>query len=204
PRDAVAARERLDGLAALVADTEGLAPGREDELRSERERLRHVTELASGSAAAVAALAGEDERGAADFVAEAERAVAPLERLAPELAAAGESLRAAELALRETASDLRAFLDALEAEPGRLEQVEGELERLADLRRRYRAESYAELLERAVTARSELEAIAGGHDPAAAAGDALAAAQAEVDRLHAALRAVRAKAPPAFAEAVAQ
>src|SRR6266550_477936 len=48
-RDAVAARERLDGLAALVADTEGLAPGREDEPRSERERLRHVTELASGS-----------------------------------------------------------------------------------------------------------------------------------------------------------
>src|SRR3989442_438279 len=69
-RDAVAARERLDGLAALVADTEGLAPGREDELRSERERLRHVTELASGSAAAVAALADDDERGAADFVAE--------------------------------------------------------------------------------------------------------------------------------------
>src|SRR5438067_1989403 len=59
-------------------------------------------------------------------------------------------------------------------------------------------------LERPVAARSELDAIAGGHDPAAAAGDALAAAQAEVDRLHAALRAVRAKAAPAFAEAVAQ
>ena len=203
-RDAVAARERLDGLAALVADTQGLAPGREDELRSARERLRHVTELASGSAAAVAALADDDERGAADFVAEAERAVAPLERLAPELAAAGESLRAAELSLREAASDLRAFLDGLEAEPGRLEQVEGELERLADLRRRYRVETYEELLERAAAARSELDAIAGGHDPAAAAGDALAAAQAEVDRLHAALRTVRTKAAPPFADAVAQ
>src|SRR5690242_1615560 len=170
-RDAEAARERLDGLAALVADTEGLAAEREEELRAERGRLHHVTELATGSAAAAGALSGEDERGAADLVAEAERAVAPLERLAPELAAAGESLRAAELTLRETASELRSFLDALEAEPGRLEQVEGELEDLADLRRRYRVATHAELLERADAAREELAAIADGHDPAAAAAE---------------------------------
>jgi len=202
-RDAQAARERLDGLAALVADTEGLTAEREDDLRAERERLRHVTELASGSAAAAAALSGDDERGAADLVAEAERAVAPLERLAPELAAAGESLRAAGLALRETASELRSFLDALEAEPGRLEQVEAELETLADLRRRYRAASHAELLERAAAAREELDAIADGHDPAAAAAEALAAAEAEVARLHAALHAARTEAAPRFADAVA-
>jgi DNA repair protein RecN (Recombination protein N) len=202
-RDAEAARERLDGLGALVADTEGLTPEREEELRAERERLRHVTELASGSAAAAAALSGEDERGAADLVAEAERAVAPLERLAPELAAAGESLRAAELTLRETASELRSFLDALEAEPGRLEQVEAELEALADLRRRYRAGSFAELLERAAAAREELAAIADGHDPVAAAAAALSAAEADVARLHAALHAARTEAAPRFADAVA-
>src|SRR6185437_11852117 len=85
-RDAVAARERLEGLAALVADTEGLVAGREEELRAERELLRHVAELATGSAAAIAALAGDEDSGAADLTAQAERAVAPLERLAPELA----------------------------------------------------------------------------------------------------------------------
>jgi len=203
-RDAAAARERLDRLAALVADTEQLERGREDELRGERERLRHVTELASGSAAAVAALAGDEERGAADLVAEAEGAVAPLERLAPELAAAGESLRAAALSLRETASELRSFLDALEAEPGRLEQVESELEAIADLRRRYRAGSYEELLEQAASARAEVDAIAGGHDPVAAAAEALAAAEAEVKRLHATLHDARAAAAPAFAAEVAR
>jgi DNA repair protein RecN (Recombination protein N) len=203
-RDAQAARDRLNGLAALVADTEGLTAGREDELRAERERLRHVAELAGGSGAAAAALSGDDDRGAADLVAEAERAVAPLERLAPELAAAGESLRAAELALRETAYELRSFLDALEAEPGRLEQVESELETLADLRRRYRAADHAELLERAAAAREELAAIAEGHDPAAAAAEALAAAEAEVARLHAALHTARTEAAPRFADAVAQ
>jgi len=109
-RDSAAAQARLDGLRALVADTEGLEPGAEDELRTDRERLRHVTELAAGAAAAVASLAPDDGDGAADLVAAAERSVAPLERLAPELAAAGEALRTAELQLREAASDLHGFL----------------------------------------------------------------------------------------------
>src|SRR5947208_9549074 len=54
-RDAAATRDRLDGLAALVSDTEGLAAGQEEELRAERELLRHVAELASGTAAAITA-----------------------------------------------------------------------------------------------------------------------------------------------------
>ena len=203
-RDAAAAQARLDELAALAADTEGLGLGREDELRAERERLRHVTELADGAAAAIAALSGEDDVGAADLASTAERAVAPLERLAPELAAAGDSLRSAELVLRETASDLRAFLDSLEAEPGRLEQVEADLDRFADLRRRYRAQSFDELLERAAAARDELAAIADGLDPARAAAEAVAVAEADVERLHGELRATRTKAAPSFADAVAQ
>jgi DNA repair protein RecN (Recombination protein N) len=203
-RDAAAAQARLDELGALAADTEGLEPGREDELRAERERLRHVTELAAGVSTAIATLSGEDDAGAADLVATGERAVAPLERLAPELAAAGESLRSAELSLRETASELRAFLDSLEAEPGRLEQVEADLDGFADLRRRYRAQTFDELLERAAAARAELASIADGHDPARAAAEAVAAAQSEVERLHAELHRARAQAAPAFADAVAQ
>jgi len=203
-RDAAAAQARLDELGALAADTEGLEPGREDELRAERDRLRHVTELAAGTAAAIAALSGEDDAGAADLAATAERAVAPLERLAPELAAAGDLLRSAELSLRETASELRSFLDSLEAEPGRLEQVEADLDRFADLRRRYRAASFDELLVRAAAAREELAAIADGLDPARAAAETVVAAEAEVERLHAELSAARGKAAPAFADAVAQ
>ncbi len=203
-RDAAAAAARLDELRALAADTEGLEPGDEDGLRVERERLRHVTELALGADAALSALSPEDGAGGADLVAAAERAVAPLELLAPELAEAGEALRSAEVSLREVASGLRAFLDALEAEPGRLEQVEGELDRLADLRRRYRAQTYAELLEHAGRARQELAAVAEGRDPARAAAEDLAAAGAEVERLHAALRSARREAAPRFGRAVAE
>ncbi len=202
-RDADAARARLDELSALAGDTEGLDAGLEDDLRADRERLRHVSELAEAAATAAAVLTPEEGAGASDLVVRAERAVAPFERLAPELADAGAALRQVEFQLQETASELRGFLLSLEAEPGRLEAVEAELDRLADLRRRYRAQTFAELLERAVAARAELAALEEGHDPVRAAEQALASAQAEVARVHAQLRQGREAAAEPFAAAVA-
>ena len=201
---AVAVEARLAELRALVEDTNGLEPDAEESLRSERERLRHVTELAEGAAAGAEALAPEDGEGAAGLVAGAERAVSSLEHLAPELARAGDELRDAELRLRETASELRGFLTTLEAEPGRLEQVEAELERIAETKRRFRAQTYEELLGRAAEARAELEAIDRGFDPAAAAAEALATAERNVQRLAEDLRKARREAAPRFAAEVAQ
>jgi DNA repair protein RecN (Recombination protein N) len=190
-------------LSALVDATEGWQADAEATLRAERERLRHLTELAEGTAAAAEALAPDDADGAATLVAAAERALAPLERLAPELAHAGDELRDAELRLRETASELRRFLTSLEAEPSRLEHVEAELDRIADARRRFRAESYEELLAGAAAAREELAAIEDGYDPAEAAAAALAEAEREVERLTDELRAARGAAAPRFATKVA-
>ena len=200
---AEAEEARLQGLRALVEDTEGLDPETEDELRAERERLRHVTELAAGAAAAADALAPDEGEGAAGLVGSAERAVSPLERLAPELARAGDELRDAELRLREAASELRGFLTTLEAEPGRLEQLEADLERITDAKRRFKAETYADLLARAAQARTELEAIDEGFDPAAAAAEALAKAESAVERLATELTAARRESAPGFAQAVA-
>jgi DNA repair protein RecN (Recombination protein N) len=202
-RDADAARARLDELRALADDTDGLEREEEDDRRAERERLRHVSELALAASAAAEALTPEDGGGASDLVASAERAVAPLERLAPELASAGDALRQAELQLRETASELRSFLLSLEAEPGRLEEVEAELDRLADLRRRHGVQTFAELLDHAAAARAQLEALEDGHDPVRAAEQALEAARADVARVHAELRSARQAAAEPFAAAVA-
>ena len=152
---------------------------------------------------AVETLAPDDGDGASGLVAIAERAIAPLGRLAPELARAGDELRDAELRLRETAAELRSFLAGLDAEPGRLEQVEAELDRIAETKRRFRCTDYSELLARAAEAEAELDALAGGVDPAAAAAEALAAAQREVDRLASELGAARAAAAEPFAAAVA-
>ncbi len=202
-RDAAAVQARLDELQALAEDTDGLEAGREAELRVQRERLRHVTELAAGAAEGAAALAPDDGDGAADLVAAAERALQPVEHLAPELRTAGDALRQAELQLRETASELRGFLGSLDAEPARLEQVETELDRLADLRRRFRAETFAELVDRGAEARAELAELDGGLDPAGAAAAELESAERELGRIHDDLTASRQAARSSFADAVA-
>jgi len=201
--NAVHAEARLAELRALVEDTQGMEPGEEEQLRVERERHRHVAELASGAAEAAAALAPDDGEGATGLVALAERSVAPLERLAPELQQAGDELRDVELRLRETASDLHAFLASLEAEPGRLEQLEAELDRIAEAKRRFRCATYEELLARREEARVELAALEDGSDPVDLAARELAGAEARVQALTLELRAERDAAAPAFADAVA-
>jgi DNA repair protein RecN (Recombination protein N) len=203
-QNAAAAEARLAELRALVEDTEGFEPDSEERLRAERERLRHVTELADGVAAAGEALAPDDGDGAAGLVALAERAIAPLERLAPQLERAGNELRDVELRLRETASELRAFLASLEAEPNRLEQVESQLDAIADAKRRFRSDSYEELLAQAAEAREELAALDAGADPVAAAAQTLAEAEAAVASLAQELHASRQAGAEPFAAAVAE
>jgi DNA repair protein RecN (Recombination protein N) len=201
---AATAEARLAELRALVEDTEGFEADTEDSLRVERERLRHVTELAAGVAAAGEALTPDDADGAAGLVGIAERAVASLEHLAPELERVGNELRDVELRLRETGSELRTFLSSLEAEPDRLEHLEAELDRIAAARRRFHCSTYEELLARATEAREELAAVDRGADPLGAAAEALAAAEQRVEQLSAGLRKARRQSAEPFAETVAE
>jgi DNA repair protein RecN (Recombination protein N) len=201
--NAAVGEARIAELRALAEDTEGMEDGDEEQLRGDRERLRHVAELAEAASTAANALTPDEGEGAAGLVALAERAVAPLERLAPELQRAGDDLRDVELRLRETASELSSFLASLEAEPGRLEELEAGLDRIAEAKRRFRVATYEELMQRAAEAREELTALDGGVDPAAAAAAALEAAEARVHDLAIELRAERNAASPAFADAVA-
>ncbi|MEK6273898.1 MAG: DNA repair protein RecN [Actinomycetota bacterium] len=193
---------RLSELRALVEDTEGLAPDAEDALRGERERLRHVTELAQAANEAVQAIAPDEGEGAAGLAGRAERALAAVGEIAPELAQASGELRDAELRLGETALELRRFLDTLDAEPDRLEQVEAELDRISEAKRRFACTTYAELLARADEARAELSALEDGADPLAAASAALAKAEQKVQMLTKKLAANRSRAAKPFAEAV--
>ena len=114
------------------------------------------------------------------------------------------TLRDVGVRLADAASAVRAYLASLEADPGRLEQVEAELEHLADLRRRHRAATTADLVERASAARVELAALADGTDPVAAAAEALAGAQRHVEELVEALQSERRAAAGPFATAVAR
>jgi DNA repair protein RecN (Recombination protein N) len=195
---------RLAELRELVARTEGFAAGAEDSLRSERARLRNVTELASAAQSAAEALAPEtgEGAGAAELAAQAGAAVAPVAALAPELAEAERELADVQVRLREVASSLRAFLASLEAEPGRLEEVEGELDRIADAKRRFGAATLDVLVERADAARQELDALAAGVDPGAAAERELREAEARLEALAGEVHEARAGAVGPFADEV--
>jgi DNA repair protein RecN (Recombination protein N) len=199
---AAAEEARLAELRALVEDTDGLTDDAETSLLAERERLRHVTELADAAGRAVAALAPEEGEGATALIGGAERSLAEVAGIAPELEVAAGELRENELRLTETTLELRRFLDSLQAEPDRLEQVESELERIADAKRRFRCETYAELLARAAEARAELAALEDGADPLAAASAALAKAEERAKKLAARLSKNRRGAAEAFATAV--
>ena len=196
--------QRLAELRELVERTQGFQSGTEEELRAERERLRHVTELAEAAGGAVETLAPEHgDGGAGELVAAAAGRLMPVGNLAPELAQGYAELAEAEVRIREVASSLRGFLATLEAEPGRLADVEAELDRIAEARRRFQAASYEELLSRAAAAGAELDSLDAGVDPLEAAEQAVAQAESVVDDLAASLSGERAAAAPAFAEAVA-
>ena len=218
-RDLLSARRRRDELAGaaagrahhiaelgeLVARAEGMAPGDEERLLAERDRLRHVTELAEAAAGAVEELdptQGED-RGAVARLAESVRALEGAVSLAPELGEVAAELGEAEVRAREGLSTLHAFLASLEAEPGRLDAVEAELERVAEARRRFGAATTEELLARAAAAEAELEQVEAGVDPLEKAERAVVAAETRVEELAGALSRARAEAAAPFSEAVA-
>jgi DNA repair protein RecN (Recombination protein N) len=195
---------RLAELRELVERTQGFEPSTEDDLRAERERLRHFTQLAEAAGRAAETLAPEHgDGGAGELVASAAARLMPVGNLAPELAQGYAELADAEVRIREVASTLRGFLASLEAEPGRLAEVEAELDRIAEARRRFQVASFEELLSRALAAREELDAFEAGVDPLEAAQREVDAAEARVDRLAESLSGARTDAAPAFAEAVA-
>lgn len=203
-RDAGAERARLDELTALAEDTVELERGEEDALRAERERYRHVAELGEGANAAAAALEPDEGEGARTLAAAAERALAPLERLAPELQASAAELRELVVRLGEVGSDLRRFAEGLDADPARAAEVEERLDRIADARRRHRAASLDELLDRRDEAVAELERAGAEGDPLERARAVRDAAQAGFADAAGTLAAARRAAAGPFAEAVAR
>jgi DNA repair protein RecN (Recombination protein N) len=202
-RSADAVAFRLAELQALVEATEGMEPGDEEELLARRERLRHVEELAEAASSAAAAVAPDEGDGAASLAALAERALAPLERIAPELGASAEELRDLSVRLREVGSDLHRFVASLEGEPRALESIEERLQAVADLKRRFAASSYEELLALAAEAERELGGAAEGGDPVEAARRVVEAGESLVAAVSDALHEARAGNAKRLGEAVA-
>ena len=196
---------RTAELEALVEAAAGLSASSEDDLRATRERLRNATELAEAASSAAEALAPElsdgEAEGAADLASRAARALEPVAPIARELADAAAEIADAAGRLRETASSLRALLESLDADPARLETIERDLGRIADAKRRFGIASVAELVDAAERARAELDGLADGGDPLAAADGALARAERAYAEVAARLREARLASVEPFTEA---
>ena len=198
-RDAAAAEARLEELGLLAADTEGLEPAREDELRGERERLRHLGELAEAS---------QRRRRSRRTRAKAPPTFALAEQSSLRSSGSRPSSRPrAGRCARRSSSCGRPRSSctgsSLRWRPSRVGSSRSRASsRVSDLKRRYHAQTSTSCSS-AGRRPAELGALAEGHDPVQAAEDALAAAQAEVDRIHAELRAARHEGGGPFAEAVA-
>ncbi|HVT59491.1 MAG TPA: DNA repair protein RecN [Thermoanaerobaculia bacterium] len=168
-------RERIDLLRFQAGEIDAARPraGEDEELRREREALRHVEAITRVLGTAFALLL-EDEGAAGERLARAEALLA--EVAAWEAQAAGWGAELAELRLRlvEVANALRHRLDRLEADPGRLDAVEERLALLERLCRRHGGDVAAVVARRAAIDAEllELEGDADSQEELAAKVDA--------------------------------
>lgn len=151
--------DRLDLLRYQVGELSkaGLTEDEEQELTTERDRLRHAEELQSQLGSALVALF-DDESSALDRARRAEQVVSSWEGRIPELADPAQGLRESVAWLEQAENGLRAFLDTVEASPARLEEVESRLAELDRLQRKYRC-SLPELIERQNSLLNELDQL---------------------------------------------
>ena len=160
-RERDGARERdLDLLRFELAEIESAAPDAAEaqELRAERERLRHTEGLRAAAAAALAATAGDEDGGAAERLAAAEASLAAPAGVDDSLDALAERVGGLAVELADLGSELRGYVDGIEAEPGRLEMVEERLTALDRLERKHGG-SIESVLDHAEHCRAEIERL---------------------------------------------
>jgi len=163
-KEAARARaQRLDLLRFQIEEIEAakLRPGEEEELETERQRLRHLDLLRERLAEAAALLGGETD--ALGAVGRAGRALEQAARHDPELSPLARELEAAEESLQALLRELEDRLLGLEADPGRLEEVENRLALLERLKRKY-GDTLDEVLAYLERAREELKELEQAED----------------------------------------
>jgi DNA repair protein RecN (Recombination protein N) len=197
-----AARRRLD-LEDLVARVDQLAPGpgEAEALRAERERLRHLDELAAAAGTAAELLSPADGEGARELAAGAAQELSAVAAFAPELAGVAATLDDVAGRIQDAAVELRGHLAGLEADPARLEHVEARLEAFAQLERRYAA-PIGDVVEQAGAARRALERLESSTEELARLEAEAEAARSAAHECAAGLTAERAAAAEPFARAV--
>ena len=157
-------RYQVDEIAAAK-----LVPRELEELERERRMLANAERLGELTAAAHAALHGDEEgesTGALDALATAQRALGDLLRLDDTLAGQQDALEQALFSLEDVSAALRDYQDQVAADPARQAEVEERLDLISRLRRKYGA-SIEEILGFAEQAARELDGLTNREERAA-------------------------------------
>jgi len=204
-RELAGARDReLDLLEFELSEIDEAAPGEaeEAELRTQRERLRHLEGLRAAAVAGAEAVAPEaGGPGAAMLLAEAGGSLEALAGVDPQLDGLAERFRAVAYELDDLAAELRRYEQGVDAVPGRLEEVEDRLAVLERLERKHGG-TIAAVLAHAARCRERRDELAGAQVALEGATAKLAEAEAELQSLGEDLRKARTKSAPKLARAV--
>jgi DNA repair protein RecN (Recombination protein N) len=131
-------QERIDLLKfqTLEIDAARLLPGEDEELRAEREVLRHAEAIAGALHRAIALLS-DDEMAADGRVAQAGNALSDISRWQPEAESWAETLTQVGATVNDLAQELRTRAAGCESDPARLNQIEERLSVIERLTRKH-------------------------------------------------------------------
>jgi DNA repair protein RecN (Recombination protein N) len=131
-------QERIDLLRFQIGEIEAarLEAGEEDELRRERQLLRHAEAIRHALGASFGLLF-EDEGAAVERISAAARELEQIADWDSRAAAWGRGLQDLEIGLEEITSGLRQSLDEVESDPARLDTIEERLALVERLTRKY-------------------------------------------------------------------
>ncbi len=186
-RERDGSRERdLDLFRYELSEIEEVAPdpAEEAELAGERERLRHAEGLREAAGGAHGGIAGADEDGggAVFALAQAESLLQGVAGVDSGLDSVAERVAALAVELGDVSAELRDYVEGIEADPARLAAVEERLEALDRLERKHGG-TVESVLTHAARCRSEIERLQNAEERGAEAGAALAAAEAQREKL---------------------
>ncbi|MYA06920.1 MAG: DNA repair protein RecN [Holophagales bacterium] len=131
-------QERIDLLKFQTSEIDAarLLPGEDEELRAEREVLRHAEAIAGALHRAIALLS-EDEMAVDGRVAQAGNALSDISRWQPEAESWVETLAGVGATVNDLAQELRTRVAGCESDPARLNQIEERLSVIERLARKH-------------------------------------------------------------------
>lgn len=135
----------------------------QEELEREQQLLSHAEEITSALSETCLAMDGE-EQGITDTLSRCADSLSRISKYLPEAESLSERLNSVCIELRDIYDELRNKSDNEDYNPSRLQEVDDRLSTIYDLERKYRLDSFEELLKKTEELRSQLEVIEDSSD----------------------------------------